>query len=130
MAILMSQWLVPVKLILSLGNCRRALERPKVALGCASSNSYASLELSKLPERIHNSMYTSWALNNSLLSQKLDRVFFSFCSLIENVLEMFVMILACFLLRFKWEKLIRQFPGALISPFYSCLKYLRKWKQI
>ena len=35
------------------------LEKPKVALGCASSNSYASLELSKLPERIHNSIYTS-----------------------------------------------------------------------
>ena len=35
------------------------LEKPKVALGCASSNSYASLELSKLPECIHNSMCTS-----------------------------------------------------------------------
>ena len=67
---------INVTMTRSLGKCRRALERPKVALGCASSDSYASLELSKLPERIHDSMYTSWALNNSLLSQKLDRVFF------------------------------------------------------
>ena len=33
-------------------------QEARVALGCASSNSYASFVLSKLPKCIHNSIYT------------------------------------------------------------------------
>ena len=53
-------------------------EEARVALGYASSNSYASLVLSKLPVCIHNSVYThakhepilKWLLTGSLKSTR------------------------------------------------------------
>ena len=45
----------------ALGKLMESTQEAKVALGYASSNSYASLVLSKLPACIHNSIYARQA---------------------------------------------------------------------
>ena len=54
-------------------------QEARVAFGCASSNSYASLVLSKLPACIHNSMYAQLSMNQLLNNCRMSNLFLTEC---------------------------------------------------